>query len=260
MHIVNNYVRTRGLALVPQSVFEHSVDNNLFQLCKPPSKRHAGTRLRQVPLFPMLAAVFHRRTSVARGLPRLSLGENIERSIIRSSDPMGTPLLPMKETLVRRTFRIKLQSQACISAFCKLEKYKPELALRAMRLMTKKSAAGVKLRAVCMLAGPFSVKMYEPIGQSRNIKLPSMQIKTNVISMDITSASVSFGTVEYAPKVRKWLRWEIYTAVQEMAAAGKRQAASCSKSSCCSRWRPICTTRRSRSSRSGRSSNELCRP
>ena len=56
MHIVNNYVRTRGLALVPQSVFEHSVDNNLFQLCKPPSKKHAGTRLRQVPLFPMLAA------------------------------------------------------------------------------------------------------------------------------------------------------------------------------------------------------------
>eukprot|EP00965_Chrysotila_dentata_P072683 2402445-Pleurochrysis_carterae.AAC.1 len=35
--------------------------------------------------------------------------------------------------------------------------------------------------------------------------------------MDVSSAAVSFGSVNYPPWTKKWLRWELYTAVEQMA-------------------------------------------
>ena len=38
-------------------------------------------------------------------------------------------------------------------------------------------------------------KMFEPVGKAKESKLPKMQIKANVLSMDLTTAEASFGTV-----------------------------------------------------------------
>ena len=228
LQIVNKFVQDRRLSLVPVSVFEESLNNLLYKMARPPSKRHAGTRLRQLCPIPMIAPVFHHWMSIARGLPQHSPAENIERIVWGSMHPQRSQLIPIKETAVRRTYRVKLMRQDSIMACAALHLYKPAYAMRATRLLIKKKSGEreARARALCMLAGPFTVKLFEPIGKARETKLPQLQVKANVLSMDLTTAEVSFGTVEYPPMIKKWLRWEFYHSVESLVDKGHGEVLS----------------------------------
>ena len=171
----------------------------------------------------MIAPVFHHWMSIARGLPQHSPAENIERIVWGSMHPQRSQLIPIKETAVRRTYRVKLMRQDSIMACAALHLYKPAYAMRATRLSIKKKSGEreARARALCMLAGPFTVKLFEPIGKARETKLPQLQVKANVLSMDLTTAEVSFGTVEYPPMIKKWLRWEFYYSVESLVDKGQ---------------------------------------
>ena len=228
MHIVNTFVQDRRLALVPVKVFEESLNEALYKLARPPSKKHAGTRLREARQFPTIAPVFHHWMSIVRGLPHYSPGENIERNVFGSMHPQGAPLIPIKETENRRLFKVKLMRQDAVMAFASLDLYQPKFAVRATRLLVKPASAGceARARALCMLAGPLTVKMCEPVGKAKETKLPTMQIKANVLSMDLTTAEVSFGTVDYSPMIKKWLRWEFYYSVETLVDRGHGEVLS----------------------------------
>ena len=169
MHIVNTFVQDRRLAIVPVTIFEESMNQALYKLARPPSRKHAGTRLREARQFPTIAPVFHHWMSIVRGLPHYSPGENIERNVFGSMHPQGAPLIPIKETENRRLFKVKLMRQDAVMAFASLDLYQPKFAVRATRLLVKPASAGceARARALCMLAGPLTVKMFEPIGKAK---------------------------------------------------------------------------------------------
>ena len=81
LHIVSNHLKQHRMALVHLGVFEEMWDSCLFNMVRPPSRRNAGTRLRQPKPIATLqvASLFHYRTSILRGLAAHSLGEAIER-------------------------------------------------------------------------------------------------------------------------------------------------------------------------------------
>ena len=170
MHIVNTFVQDRRLALVPVTIFEESMNQALYKLARPPSRKHTGTRLREARQFPTIAPVFHHWMSIVRGLPHFSQGENIERIVWSSMHPQGAPLIPIKETAVRRTFKVKLMRQDSVMAFAALDLYQPQFAVRATRLLVKPASADceARARALCMLAGLLTVKMFELIGKAKN--------------------------------------------------------------------------------------------
>ena len=123
LHIVSNHLKQHQMALVHLGVFEKMWDSCLFNMVRPPSRRNAGTRLRQPKPIATLASLFHYRTSILRGLAAHSLGEAIERRVWSSSHPQGSPLIPIKETAVRRTYKTKLMCQNGINNLCSFERF-----------------------------------------------------------------------------------------------------------------------------------------
>eukprot|EP00965_Chrysotila_dentata_P132405 4378425-Pleurochrysis_carterae.AAC.1 len=67
--------------------------------------------------------------------------ESIRRSIAPNAtdEQLRTcPVLPVKETQVRHTFKLKLQRQTAIKGFCHFETFRPTQGLGATRILTRK--------------------------------------------------------------------------------------------------------------------------
>jgi hypothetical protein len=97
---VSNYCRTRGMSLVPTNIFRRSVTFSIFKAVRPPTKKHLGTRLRQIEPLPCVMSVFDELTSTTRGLVVESPSEGIERRALPGlpQQKEGRPLQPMKVT------------------------------------------------------------------------------------------------------------------------------------------------------------------
>lgn len=218
LETVRTYVRKRGLSMVPTNVFRRAASFSLFKAVRPPTKKHLGTKLRSIDPQPTVAGVFEELTSTARGLPVESADEGILRRVTPGFPQRleGQPLAPVKQTSTRDLYKLKLQRQDCVRALCRFEDTQPKTGLGATRLISKKKT----LRKVCMAAGPLTVKANMLKGKAVQERFSTISMKTNVLTMDVTTAEVHFGVMNYEPWLRKWLRWEIYDSIEKMAAHG----------------------------------------
>eukprot|EP00965_Chrysotila_dentata_P171742 5667591-Pleurochrysis_carterae.AAC.1 len=71
-----------------------------------------------------------------------------------------------------------------------------------------------------MAAPPLSLRFTLPVNEAAKRTFPMLTLKCNVITLDAASGNVSFGSVEYPPWVKKWLGWEIFSAVERMESEG----------------------------------------
>eukprot|EP00965_Chrysotila_dentata_P262754 6214663-Pleurochrysis_carterae.AAC.1 len=60
--------------------------------------------------------------------------------------------------------------------------------------------------------------MYEPMNDDVRLKFPMLHLKTNILTLDVATNKISFGSVQYPPWTRKWLRYEVCEAVERLGA------------------------------------------
>eukprot|EP00965_Chrysotila_dentata_P017478 580857-Pleurochrysis_carterae.AAC.2 len=148
--------------------------------------------------------------------------ESLFRTIVpnvSSEQLRNSPLLPCKETRTHHTFKLKLQRQPAIVAFFRLQSFRLTTAEGAIRIITKKVACKNTVQAVCMAVPPLVVRMYEPINDAARLKnFPVLHLKTNVLTLDVATSKISFGSVQYSPWTRKRLRHELCEAVERLKA------------------------------------------
>ena len=222
LFIVNNYVKRRKMSLVKTNIFRRSLQLALHKTVRPPTKKHLGTRLREVDPLPCIPELFHEITSIARGLPADSPLEGISRLT-----PPGFPtrqtgeLKPEKASGTRKLYKIKLQRQDEVSSLTKFQEFDPRASLDSLRMVLKKGPvlAGKKtwvIRAFCM-ASQLSARFTEPMGKAATERFSMISAKLNVLVMDPATAQITFGVINYPPWIKKWLRWEMYDQVERLS-------------------------------------------
>ena len=123
LYTVNQYVKRRGLSLVSSKIFRRSLQLALYRTVKPPSKRHLGTNLRSIDPLPCIPSLFHELTSTARGLPAKSPVEGISRFTRPNyaGECLPGELIPDKETVCRRLYKVRLQRQDSVASICRFQ-------------------------------------------------------------------------------------------------------------------------------------------
>ena len=221
LSVVRDYTKKHDLELVHRSIFKRSVGRSMLKALTVPSKKHLGTRMRQLKYMPCTKVLFDEMTSTARGMPVSSLPEGLARATWPGYPQRqeACSLKPSKETSARRSWRLKLQRQDSVKAICCLEQINMKVAQGAVRLLTRRgdNRGERHLKKVCMMAGPVSIKFNEPMGKAKFERMPTMAVNCNVLTLEPTTAAVHFGVVNYPPWLKKWLRWDMYTEIEAMA-------------------------------------------
>jgi hypothetical protein len=213
------------MTLVHRSIFRRAIQLAFHKTVRPPSKKHLGTNLRKIDPLPCIPEIFHELTSTARGLPETSPLEGI----LRPSPPgypqrkQGDSLLPIKTSSVRKLYGAKLQRQDSVKAVCRFEDFEPRTSLGAVRMMLRRepneqgTGRSWQIKAFGM-AAQLKLKYSEPLGKASMERFAMLSAKMNVLLMDPTTAKITFGVINYEPWTKKWLRWEFYDQVEQLAA------------------------------------------
>eukprot|EP00965_Chrysotila_dentata_P249577 6208963-Pleurochrysis_carterae.AAC.2 len=73
------------------------------------------------------------------------------------------------------------------------------------------------MQAMCVAAPPLLLKFTQPVLVAAKQKFPMLAVEWKVLTLDVATAKVSFGSVEYPPWVKNWPRLEMYCAVKAKA-------------------------------------------
>ena len=126
---------------IPASVFTSELDRTLQSLARPPTRRHAGTRLKSTKSIVFPCELLSEELSPEHGLPNHDPEVGLERT--EEGD-----LVPRKTTSLTQFFVYKLQNPEHVKAFVRFEKRTPSRGSGATRLLLSKAAEqrGQKMR------------------------------------------------------------------------------------------------------------------
>ena len=72
-------------------------------------------------------------------------------------------------------------------------------------------------KSVCM-ASQIALTYKEPVGKSAALRLPTVEAKLNIVTMNVQTLDIHFGVIQYPPWVKKWIRWwELYDSILKLA-------------------------------------------
>lgn len=173
---------------IPMSIFKTEFSELMARLATAPTRRHQGKRLRSSPTVPCPIRLLNAETI---GLPE----SDPEAGISRAED--GS-LKPTKTTAQAHSFKLKLQDPSHLAAFVGFGRRIPGRGMNATKLLLSAAAEkrGRKATKAAMLAGPLLVHAREPRGIHKQRRLPTIQVRTNVVFVD-ENADVTFGVTAY---------------------------------------------------------------
>ena len=175
------------------SIFKVQLDEALGRLATAPTRRHGGTRLRSSIALQSPIELLHTESKV---LPE----SDQEAGIHRAED--GS-LKPTKTSGLANSFKLKLQDPTHLKSFVDFGRRLPSRGVGATKLLLSAAAErrGRKATKAAMLAGPMLVNAREPRGIAKTRRLPTLNVRTNVVFID-ENADVTFGVTAYPAWVR----------------------------------------------------------
>ena len=160
-------------------------------MARPPTRRHAGSRLRASQTIPFPPQLLGAELSPSYGFPSWSEETGLKHNADGS-------LVPVRTTSSAKTYKIKLQDPKHVGAFARFHLRNPSRGLGACKLLLSKAAEkrGRKANKAVLMAGPLIIRATEPIGTAALSRLGSLSVRSNVIMLD-ENADVTFGVTAY---------------------------------------------------------------
>jgi hypothetical protein len=180
---------------VPKALLRGLLDKTLDEMTRPPSKKHAGKRLRASAPWFLPASILSEELAVSHGFPEADAAVGLERGA-------DGELQPSKKTATAEVYKLKLQDPAHVRAFARFGDRLPSRGRGSTKLLLTAAAEkrGKKAKKAVKMAGPVIIRCSQPLGIAKNRKLPSGTLKTNVLMMD-EHGDITFGVKDYPAQV-----------------------------------------------------------
>ena len=203
---------SKGMIILSERYFDRAMHKALWKMARPPHRLCRGTMRARLRPFLLHPRVWRERTALrkhGKGLCVRSPGEGVVRDM---TDP-SLPLSPLRATSSNRSFKLQLQRMDNINAVCQFEKFERKTGLGAARLIIRKRPAmrGMErqsvFRAVCMLT-QLDLSATVPTGRAEFERVGRGTGRVNIVMMHDDGA-IHFGSVNFPPWLKPWLRYEI---------------------------------------------------